>query len=207
MVFSRRFVLAAALLGIASLNAGCFTGSKAVCRSEAQQGSELRGALVGVESEANAADLPELPRPTSVTTNGVEREVRRATDGLGFDGTTIRVSLGGLALSFRKPTRLGRTTLAALGGELCEWNARTASTCLPIDGDVDVVTMAEPCTKDACAFFDIRLHMETPETPPASAFVQGDGRLLHKEWTEEACWQVSSKEDCLFDNCLLGVEL
>jgi hypothetical protein len=207
MVFSRRFVLATTLLAIAGGNAGCFTGSKAVCRTDAQHGSEVRGALVGVESEAAANELPGVPRRTSITTNGVEREVRGATDGGRFDGTTIRVSLGGLALSFRKPTRLGRTTLADLGGELCEWKVSAGSTCTPIEGDVDVAAMAEPCAKDACAFFDIRLHVETPEVPPASAFVQGDARLLHKEWTEEACWQVSSKEDCLFDNCLLGVEL
>lgn len=76
-----------------------------------------------------------------------------------------------------------------------------------VDGAVEVVAIAEPCTKDACAYFDIRLHVPTFETPPAGAFVQGDARVLHREWEEAACVHVSNEDDCLFDNCFLGVEL
>ena len=61
--------------------------------------------------------------------------------------------------------------------------------------------------KDACAGFDIRLHLPEPETPPARAFVHGDGRLLHREWEEPACVHVSNREDCLFDDCFLGAVL
>lgn len=195
------------MVTLAGPSAGCFTDSEPVCRIEAHEGSEVRGTLVGVESEVHAAEFPSDTHPISVTTNAVNRELRRAGDGVGFDGEKIDLSFGGVRLSFRKPTQLGATTLAALGGEVCEWRGRSDRVCEAIDGAVDVVAMAEPCTKDACAAFDIRLHMPARETPPASAFVQGEGRLLHKEWTEEACWHVSNEEDCLFDNCFLGVEL
>lgn len=205
MGIRHRLLLATTMLAITG--PGCFTGSKAECRAEAQHGSEVRGTLAGVESEARAAEMPDYPRKSTITTNDVVREVVPSFDEVGFDGTTITVGFGGVGLSFRKPSSTGVTTLAALGGLVCEWRGRDDTACAAIDGAVEVVAIAEPCTKDACAGFDIRLHLPAPETAPARAFVHGEGRLLHREWEEPACVHVSNREDCLFDDCFLGVVL
>ena len=210
MTFTRGLDIVLPALSLACLGTGCFTSSTAECRADPHEGSEARGSLVAVESEASAAELPDYPRRRSITTNGLEREVSRAFDGVGLDATRLSVGFGVVSLTFRRPGLLGRTTLRALDAELCELlvvHDESERRCAPVDGDVDVVAMAQPCTPEACASFDIRVHIPTPETPPEAAFVHGDGRLLHREWTEAACWHHPDKDACLFSNCFLGIEL
>ena len=143
---------------------GCFYTDDVSCHDLPENGTETRGHLVSVASGS--------------------REIAPMNEAFSLEAEQVHVGLGAVVLGFRRPREIGSTTLAALGGQLCEFGSGGARTCVGVDGTVDVVATCEGLS---CPWVDIRLDVPEPTTPPSHAFVHGSARLLHREWTEQAC--------------------
>lgn len=160
------------------------------CKAEPDEGREVEGTLVAIESTRSATELPPLASEDVIESeDGTRRARRKVPSTFDLTEATIALPFGGAQLSLRRPDAPGTYRFDELDVQLCEGGIGGAG-CVDPHGTVDVA-VSEPDALD----LSIRVDDAPIDDGPA---LRGSVRLLFRRWQREVCRPVRSGSNSAF---------